>query len=121
VPLTTGPSTFLDETGVSIIVCGIVLGMRFIHSQGAMHRDLKPENILHDENEHMMISDLGRSRFDDLCLTLTSQVDCPRYMAPEMSDDSEYIPRLMFICFVLFCTNLWLVVLFLNRQCRSAI
>jgi serine/threonine protein kinase len=40
---------FLGDRSRAIVVCGIFVGMRFIHSQGVVHRDLKPENILLEE------------------------------------------------------------------------
>jgi hypothetical protein len=79
---------FLDNTGRAVVVCGIIVGMKFIHSQGFMHRDLKPENILLDERGFAQIGDLGSSRFYDTGLTLTTRVGTPLYMAPEMYDDA---------------------------------
>jgi serine/threonine protein kinase len=35
----------LDDTGKAIVVMGLVIGMRFVHSRGVIHRDLKPANI----------------------------------------------------------------------------
>jgi serine/threonine protein kinase len=82
---------FLDDTGKAIVVCGIVIGMAFIHSRGVLHRDLKPENILLDERGFAQIGDLGTSRFWDPGLTLTAQVGTPLYMAPEMyADPCDY-------------------------------
>jgi serine/threonine kinase 32 len=74
----------LDDTGKAIVICGIVVGIKFIHSRGIVHRDLKPENIMLDEQGHLKIGDLGSSGFCDLSLTLTSGVGSPLYMAPEM-------------------------------------
>jgi serine/threonine protein kinase len=51
-----------NPTPTAVIVCGIVLGMRFIHSRGIVHRDLKPSNILLDEKWHALICDFGRSK-----------------------------------------------------------
>jgi serine/threonine protein kinase len=82
--------TFLDETGIAIIVVGIVVGMRFIHGRGILHRDLKPANILLDEHGYPQIGDLGSSRLGDLGLTMTAQVGTPLYMAPETYDDCDY-------------------------------
>jgi serine/threonine protein kinase len=82
--------TFLDATGIAIIVTGIVLGMRFVHSRNAIHRDLKPANILIDKQGRPQIADLGSIRFCDLGLTLTSQVGTPLYMAPEMYEGAGY-------------------------------
>jgi serine/threonine protein kinase len=50
---------FLDDTGKTVVVCGIIVGMRFIHSQGFVHGDLKPENILLDERGFAQIGTSG--------------------------------------------------------------
>jgi serine/threonine protein kinase len=80
----------LDDTGKAIVICGVVVGMKFIHSRGVVHRDLKPENIMLDEQGHPKIDDLGSSRFCNLRLTLTSAVGAPLYMAPEMYSKGGY-------------------------------
>jgi serine/threonine protein kinase len=80
----------LDDSGKAIIVVGMVLGMKFIHSRGVIHRDLKLANILIDDRGHPKIGDLGSSRFCDLKLTLTSGVGTPLFLAPEMYENAEY-------------------------------
>jgi serine/threonine protein kinase len=47
-------------TWVNIIICGIMLGMRYIHSRGFIHQDLKLPNIVVNAKEHSRIADLGR-------------------------------------------------------------
>jgi serine/threonine protein kinase len=81
---------FADDTGIAIIVCGIVYGMRYLHSRGVMHRDLKPMNVLLDSSGHAKIGDFGSSRLASMNLTLTHCVGTPLYMAPEMYQDGEY-------------------------------
>jgi serine/threonine-protein kinase len=78
------PGVFIDDTGKAIIIAGIVLGMKFIHSRGFMHRDLKPANILLDDRGWPKIGDLGSSKFVDLGLSSTMNVGTPYYQAPEM-------------------------------------
>jgi serine/threonine protein kinase len=75
---------FWDPTAVGKIICGIVLGMRFVHSQSFIHRDLKPSNILINEQGEAMIADFGtsRSEYDDG--TLTGDTGTAHYAAPEM-------------------------------------
>jgi serine/threonine protein kinase len=82
--------TFADDTGMAIILCGIVLGMRFLHAHAVMHRDLKPANILIGAGGRPKIGDFGRSRLTTVDLTLTHQVGTPLYMAPEMYKDGDY-------------------------------
>jgi serine/threonine protein kinase len=43
------------------IIVGIVLAMRYVHSQEVIHRDLTPENILLDWDWNIRIADFGRS------------------------------------------------------------
>jgi serine/threonine protein kinase len=54
---------FWNPTGIGVMICGIVCGMRFIHSEGFVHRDLKPSNLLIDERGRCRIGDWGSSKF----------------------------------------------------------
>jgi serine/threonine protein kinase len=52
-------------TRVAMIVVGIVLAMRYLHSRGIFHRDLKPEHILLGWNWIVRIC--------DFCLSVSSE------------------------------------------------
>jgi serine/threonine protein kinase len=80
----------LDDTERAIVICSIVVGMRFIHSRGFVHRDLKPENIMLDERGFVKVGELGSSRFCDMRVTMTSGVGTPRSMAPDMCKEGDY-------------------------------
>jgi serine/threonine protein kinase len=70
-----------------IIICGLVLGMRFVHSQGIMHRDLKPSNILINDLGQTLIGDFGSSRYEWDDATLTGGAGTVNYAAPEQFRD----------------------------------
>jgi hypothetical protein len=70
-------------TATSVIICGIVLGMRYVHSRGIVHRDLKPSNILLDENWHALICDFGRSKLGSAEGLSTPDRGTWAYSAPE--------------------------------------
>jgi serine/threonine protein kinase len=84
---------FWNATGKGIIICGIVLGMRFVHSHGIMHRDLEPSNILISDLGHALISDFGTSRSEWDDATLTCETGTVNYAAPEMYCDEEYTSK----------------------------
>ena len=48
-----------------IILLGIAIGMKYLHSLGIIHRDLKPGNILLDEELNPRICDFGCSFISD--------------------------------------------------------
>jgi serine/threonine protein kinase len=77
---------FWNPTGIAIIICGIVLGMRFMHSLGFIHQDLKPSNILLSEKGRVLISDFGSSRSEYVDITPTA-AGTVQYAAPEMFQD----------------------------------
>jgi serine/threonine protein kinase len=71
------PGKCMDETAVSIIVCGIVLGMQFLHARQVVHGGLKPANILLDERGFARVADIAASAMD------------AGYGAPELYLDGE--------------------------------
>jgi serine/threonine protein kinase len=50
-----------SETRNARIIVGIVLAMRYIHSQGVIHRDLTPDNIMLDSDWTVRVGDFGHS------------------------------------------------------------
>jgi serine/threonine protein kinase len=72
-----------SATRKAMIICEIVLGMRYIHSQEIMHRDLKLANILLDPDWHAMICDFGISRFSVGEGEPTGNIGTKLYAAPE--------------------------------------
>jgi TPR repeat protein len=81
-----GPS-FWTPTGIGIIICGIVLGMRYVHANKYIHRDLKPANIMINGKGQALIGDFGTS-----CLASEDSQEIGgggsvHYAAPEMYQD----------------------------------
>jgi serine/threonine protein kinase len=75
--------TFWNATGIGIIICGLVLGMRFVHSRGIIHRDLKPSNVLLDREGRVLIADFGTSHNESDDRTPVGE-GTVHYAAPEM-------------------------------------
>jgi TPR repeat protein/tRNA A-37 threonylcarbamoyl transferase component Bud32 len=70
-------------TRKAIVICDIVLGMRYVHGEQIIHRDLKPSNILMDENWHAKIGDFGVSRPESADGPVTADTGTVGYAAPE--------------------------------------
>jgi serine/threonine-protein kinase len=78
------PLEFWNPTGKAMIICGIVLGMRFVHSQGYIHRDLKPRNILINNLGRALVTDFGAARPESPDATMTAETGSVYYAAPEL-------------------------------------
>jgi serine/threonine protein kinase len=70
-------------TMIGILICDIVLGMRYVHSQRILHRDLKPSNILLNKNFRGKICDFGVSRPYDYEGPAAGDTGTYEYCAPE--------------------------------------
>jgi hypothetical protein len=68
-------------TRIAKIIVGIVLAMRYIHSQNVIHGDLTPNNILLDWKWNIRIADFGRNISSD-CAQVWPSADF-HYLAPE--------------------------------------
>jgi serine/threonine protein kinase len=82
------PPPWWTSTIKSKVIAGIVLGMKYIHSQGVIHRDLKPSNVILELPNHLVrICDFNLSKIlrKDGSQKRWSQLSgTPQYMAPEM-------------------------------------
>jgi serine/threonine protein kinase len=81
--------SFWNPTGICIIICGIVLGMRYIHSRDMIHHNLKPSNILLKDPGLSLIGDFGIARYASRDFTRTGIRGTVQYTAPEMFDSSD--------------------------------
>jgi serine/threonine protein kinase len=82
--------SFWTPTGIGIIISGIVLGMRYVHSRGFIHQDLKPSNILLNDKGQVLIGDFGIGRDEYVDVTPTGG-GTVAYAAPEMfQEDVEW-------------------------------
>jgi tyrosine-protein kinase len=80
---------FFTPTRLAIFVCGIVLGMDFVHSHEIIHGDLKPSNILVTHQGYALITDFGESRREKPEMTPeTDAGGTVHYAAPERFSDT---------------------------------
>jgi serine/threonine protein kinase len=79
---------------MGIVICDVVLGMRYIHSRGILHRDLKPSNILLSGSFRGVITDFGLSRFESREGAWTGDVCTIRYATPEQLSDCVHTTKL---------------------------
>jgi serine/threonine protein kinase len=75
---------FWTPTGKGILICGIVLGMRFVHSKGYIHRDLTPNNILLNGRGEALIADFGLSKPESDNATMSCEPGTVWYSALEL-------------------------------------
>jgi serine/threonine-protein kinase len=81
------------------LVCELLKGLGAVHDAGVVHRDIKPGNLLLvDEGtpgERLVLVDFGLSWSVGVSrVTATGRlVGTPQYLAPEMADGGDAVPR----------------------------
>jgi serine/threonine protein kinase len=83
---------FPNPTQQGLIICDIVLGMRYVHAQRIIHGDLKPSNILITGDWRALIADFGTSRVENEAEP-AQQGGTVCYAAPELFDESVNCTR----------------------------
>jgi serine/threonine protein kinase len=92
---------FWNPTGIAIIVCGIVVGLAFIHSEHFIHRDIKPANLLLDERGHCRIGDLGSCEYMESGSRISFDAATSFYQAPELWHKGQYTNKIDVFSFAL--------------------
>jgi serine/threonine protein kinase len=88
------PPDFWDDTGVTIIIGGIVVRMKFIHWRGMVYRDLKPANILIDGPGRIRIGDFGSSKFIEGTVHLSGNYQGTiQYQTLELYGEDPYMGK----------------------------
>jgi serine/threonine protein kinase len=84
----------LSGTGLAIVVCGLVRGLRYLHGRELIHGNLMPSVILISESGRVKIGGVERTRDLSLSVTLSRGLGCPMYRAPELyaADGCEDCP-----------------------------
>jgi len=75
-------------------------GIEYLHKRKIVHRDVKPNNILMDNNENVLLSDIGSAVFvpeDEHSIPMTYAEGNEKYMAPEIYDKHGKPERKMYI------------------------
>lgn len=76
-----------------LILLGIVIGMKYLHSKGFIHRDMKSDNILIDEKLLQKICDFGCAFISDKNLSeiqIDEYLGTLKYIAPEILSFEPY-------------------------------
>ncbi|OHT15840.1 RAC family serine/threonine-protein kinase like protein [Tritrichomonas foetus] len=81
----------ISKRDAKIYASELLIGMKYLHSQGIVIRDFKPENILLCTNGHLKLADFGLAKFlkneNNTTRTICGTAD---YSAPEVVKNEEY-------------------------------
>jgi serine/threonine protein kinase len=85
-------------TRIAIVITGIVLAMRYLHSLGIIHRELTSGSVLVDWEWIIRIGDFGHSVRVNECDTCGSRIAIdPRYTAPECFETQRTLKSDVFL------------------------
>ncbi len=68
-------------------ICAVIAdALEFAHSRDVIHRDIKPANVMINQNNEVLVTDLGIAKIvqsDDATLSASVVMGTPLYMSPE--------------------------------------
>jgi serine/threonine protein kinase len=101
--------SFMTDTGLAIMICGLVAGMKHIHSRGVVHQNLTPSSILLDQFGFIRICGFGWSQFVENIRFLSRdyQPRTSNYSAPELFGVGEYCSSVDVFSFCLIAYELF--------------
>jgi serum/glucocorticoid-regulated kinase 2 len=78
-----------SEEQTRFFICGIILSLEYIHSNGIIHRDIKPENLVLDEKGYIRLTDFGIAK-KNLEDNSSETSGTPGYMSPEVINSKNH-------------------------------
>jgi serine/threonine protein kinase len=88
-----------------MVVLGILIRKKVVHSQGAPHRDLMPSKIL-DKGDHPKVGDIRSSGLCDVRQMMTSGFGTMLYAGHAMYDSADYTAAVdVYVLAVIVCAE----------------
>jgi len=97
----------IEEAGLLLYACQILLALEHIHKHRVIHRDLKPENILLDKKGNLKLTDFGLAKILDDSGKTRTFCGTESYLAPEMLCRQSYSYSVDIWQFACFIFELW--------------
>jgi son of sevenless-like protein len=75
-----------------LLLSEIASATEYLHSRGIIHGDLRGSNVLLSRDGHACLADFGCARVEEVEATEALTYGNPRWLAPELMNQSYYVP-----------------------------